>query len=86
MLPGYLLYAIETPDIEKQLRAANNGSSQHNLSAASVKAYDIKLPSIEEQCVFVEFVSQVDKSKVAVQESLNEAQLLFERMMHQYFG
>ncbi len=63
MLPEFLLYALETPEIELQLKAANNGSSQPNLSAASVKAYDIKLPDIEEQKQFVAFVEQIDKSK-----------------------
>ena len=63
VLPQFLLYALETPEIELQLKAANNGSSQPNLSAASVKAYDIKLPTIEQQKQFVSFVEQTDKSK-----------------------
>ncbi|MEG1726239.1 MAG: type I site-specific deoxyribonuclease, partial [Anaerovoracaceae bacterium] len=32
------------------------------------------------------FVHQVDKSKVVVQKSLDEAQLLFDSLMQQYFG
>ncbi len=86
VLPRFLLYAIETPEIEKQLKAANNGSSQPNLSAASVKAYEIKLPPIVDQQAFVNFVSQVDKSKVAIQTALDKAQLLFDSLMQKYFG
>lgn len=86
VLPKFLLYALETPEIELQLKVANNGSSQPNLSAASVKAYDIKLPDIEQQKQFVSFVEQTDKSKVAVQNALNEAQLLFDSLMQKYFG
>ena len=63
VLPQFLLYALETPEIELQLKATNNGSSQPNLSAVSVKAYDIKLPAIEQQKQFVSFVEQTDKSK-----------------------
>ena len=63
ILPLFLLYAIETPEIERQLKAANNGSSQPNLSAASVRAYNIKLPSIDKQAAFAAFVEQTDKSK-----------------------
>ena len=86
ILPKFLLYALETPEIELQLKAANNGSSQPNLSAASVKAYDIKLPSINEQKQFVCFVEQIDKSKFEVQQSLEKLEALKKSLMQQYFG
>jgi type I restriction enzyme S subunit len=35
---------------------------------------------------FAAFVAQVDKSKVAVQKSLEEVQLLFNSLMQEYFG
>ena len=37
ILPQFLMCALETEEISRQLHAANNGSSQPNLSAASVK-------------------------------------------------
>ena len=40
----------------------------------------------EEQVAFAEFVRQVDKSKVAIQKALDEAQVLFASLMQQYFG
>ena len=86
VLPQFLLYALETPEIELQLKAANNGSSQPNLSAASVKAYDIKLPTIEQQKQFVSFVEQTDKSKLKVQKSLEKLELLKKALMQKYFG
>lgn len=77
ILPQFLFYAIETPEIEKQLKAANNGSSQPNLSAASVKAYNIKLPSINKQTEFAAFVAEVDKSKFRIQKSLSTSRKLW---------
>lgn len=77
ILPQFLFYAIETPEIEKQLKAANNGSSQPNLSAASVKAYNIKLPSINKQAEFAAFVAEVDKSKFRIQKSLSTSRKLW---------
>ena len=65
ILPLFLLAALETDAIEKQLQEANNGSSQPNLSATSVKAYRIPLPAIEKQAKFVRFFEQSDKSKFA---------------------
>ena len=35
---------------------------------------------------FADFVTQVDKSKFAVQKALDEAQLLFDSLMQKYFG
>ena len=86
ILPQFLFYAIETPEIEKQLRAANNGSSQPNLSAASVKAYNIKLPPINKQAEFAAFVAEVDKSKLAVQQSIDQLETLKKSLMQKYFG
>lgn len=71
ILPLFLLAALETDAIEKQLQEANNGSSQPNLSAASVKAYRIPLPAIEKQAKFVRFFEQSDKSKFAAQSCSN---------------
>ena len=66
ILPLFLLAVLETDAIEKQLQEANNGSSQPNLSAASVKAYRIPLPAIEKQAKFVRFFEQSDKSKLLI--------------------
>ena len=41
---------------------------------------------IDVQTEFVAFVEQVDKSKVAIQKSLDETQLLFDSLMQKYFG
>ncbi len=44
------------------------------------------MPDIKEQKHFSNFVAQVDKSKVAVQQELDKAQQLFDSLMQQYFG
>ena len=43
-------------------------------------------PPMELQEQFAAFVNQTDKSKVAVQKALDEAQLLFDSLMQKYFG
>ena len=43
-------------------------------------------PPMELQEQFAAFVGQTDKSKVAVQKALDEAQLLFDSLMQKYFG
>ena len=44
------------------------------------------MPEKEKQDEFVEFIKQVDKSKVAVQKALDETQTLFNSLMQEYFG
>ena len=47
---------------------------------------EIPVPPINVQEQFAKEVQQVDKSKVAVQKSLDEMQVLFDSLMQEYFG
>ena len=47
---------------------------------------EMQVPPIEIQNKFATFVAQVDKSKFAVQKSLEKTQLLFDSLMQEYFG
>lgn len=84
--PDFLLIQLGMDEILRQQNQANNGSSQPNLSAGSVKKYIIKLPSLELQNKFAEFVKQVDKQKFEIENSLKEMQELYESLMEKYFG
>lgn len=55
----YLMFALDSPSIREQLIKANNGSSQPNLSAASVRNYDIDLPDKKVQEDIVRRLSKV---------------------------
>ena len=48
--------------------------------------YKVNIPPLSLQNEFANFVQQVDKSKVAVQKSLDETQKLFDSLMQEYFG
>ena len=63
-----------------------SGSAQPQLPISTMNKIKMILPQIELQKQFEQFVKQVNKSKVAVQKSLDEAQLLFDSLMQQYFG
>ena len=84
--PNFLLIQLGMDEIIKQQNQANNGSSQPNLSASSVKKYKIKLPDIEMQNKFVSIVKQIDKQKFEIENSLKEMQELYECLMEKYFG
>jgi type I restriction enzyme S subunit len=62
------------------------GSAQPKLNQEKLNAMMFCIPPIELQNQFADFVTQVDKSKVAVQRALDETQLLFDSLMQEYFG
>ena len=57
-----------------------------SINMRQLKALPVLLPPLELQEQFAAFVEQTDKSKVAVQKALDEAQLLFDSLMQKYFG
>ena len=57
-----------------------------HLPGAKLKQLQVAVPPMELQEQFAVFVAQTDKSKVAVQKALDEAQLLFDSLMQEYFG
>ena len=46
----------------------------------------IDLPTMDRQKQFLDELEQIDKSKLTVQKALNEAQVLFDSLMQEYFG
>ena len=57
-----------------------------SINMKQLRALPVLVPSLPEQKEFVLFKEQVNKSKVAVQKALDEAQLLFDSLMQEYFG
>ena len=80
----YLLRVLKTDSIRKKM--AGRGANIQNLNQQILGTLIIPVPPLELQNQFADFVNQVDKSKVVVQKALNEAQLLFDSLMQQYFG
>ena len=69
-----------------KLRSLAKGGNQPNLNADNIKKFSILTPPISLQQQFADFVTQVTKSKSAIQKSLDETQLLFDSLMQKYFG
>ena len=84
--PLYVAYFMESPAGKEQFELKNQSAVKAGLNFNSIKSLRIMIPHLNEQNRFVAFRNQVDKSKVAVQKSLDEAQLLFDSLMQQYFG
>ena len=82
----YIQKIISFPSFKKAIEDMAVGQTMPNLNVPIVSKFQIIKPPIEVQHSYYAFVEQTDKSKVAVQKSLDEAQLLFDSLMQQYFG
>ena len=61
-------------------------SAQKNINLKILSELKVIAPKKARQDEFATFVAQVNKSKVAVQKSLDELQILFDSLMQEYFG
>ena len=84
--PVFFKCVINNPETKRQFDSSIKGIGVPNLHLGEIKKTQILLPPKKLQKEFVAFVEQVDKSKDSVQKALDEAQLLFDSLMQQYFG
>ena len=64
----------------------NDGNAQTNLRKDDLLACNIIMPPLELQNQFAAFVEQADKSKLAIQQSLDKLETLKKSLMQKYFG
>ena len=79
--PLFLKYYLDL-----EMKIEGNGAAQPQLTVPTVKKYQIYVPSLTLQNDFATFVHQIDKSKFAVQKSLEKAETLYKSLMQEYFG
>lgn len=60
--------------------------AQKNINLKILSDLDVMVPTKEQQEQFAAFVEQTDKSKLAIQKSLDKLELLKKSLMQQYFG
>lgn len=83
----YVEYFFKTPMAKDYISTITKKAvNQASITTTDLKKMLIPAPPLELQNCFAAFVAEVDKSKVAVQKALDEAQLLFDSLMQKYFG
>lgn len=60
--------------------------AQASINMEKIRNFEYYFPPVEQQNQFAAFVEQTDKSKLAVQQSLDKLKLLKEALMQKYFG
>ena len=84
--PSFVAHYMESPAGKEQFIAKNQSAVKAGLNFNSINSLKIMVPPLAEQNRFIDFIEQVDKSKSAVQKSLDETQVLFGSLMQKYFG
>ena len=84
--PIYFRCVINNPDTKHQFDSSIKGIGVPNLHLGEIRKTKILLPPMNLQEDFVSFVTQVDKSKLAIQQSLEKLETLKKALMQQYFG
>lgn len=84
--PAYLEYALASNEFRKKLNAKASGSTVTGIRSKLLEKLTIPVPPLELQNRFASFVAEVDKSKLAVKQSLEKLETLKKSLMQQYFG
>lgn len=82
----FLYLALKYGTFEKEVHDKAFGAAMPALSFGMMNDIGVVTPDPSEQSGFVGFVKQVDKSKIAVQKSLEKTQLLFDGQMRKMFS
>lgn len=80
----YLLRVLKTDSIRKKM--IGRGANIQNLNQKILSALEIPIPPIDLQNQFADFVTQTDKSKSKVKQTLEKAETLKKALMQEYFG
>jgi len=87
VLPDYMAWWFKYNCDHKGFAAIEGAKATiAHLPGAKLKALKVTVPPIELQKQFVAFLKQIDKSKSAVQQSLDKLETLKKALMQKYFG
>lgn len=86
ILMDYLYQYLHSDYGERLVAGCVNGAVTKSITKTELKKMPVVLPPIELQRRFVDFVQQINKSKLSVQQSLEKLETLKKALMQKYFG
>ena len=87
VLPIFFSQYLQNPKAKRYfLGCAKQTTGIASINMKQLRSLPVLVPPIELQEQFVTFVEQTDKSKLAVQQGLQELEILKKSLMQQYFG
>ena len=82
----YLNSYMQTDDFNQDINKYKTGGTAQGIRSKDLIKVEIPIPPYEKQLQFAAFVQQIDKSKFAVQKSLEKTELLYKALMQLYFS
>ena len=82
----YVRALLQSDYFDDAVLSKVRGGTQKFISLGDIRKLEILVPPMELQEQFATFVEQTDKSKLAIQQSLDKLELLKKSLMQQYFG
>ena len=87
ILPNVLLFSVLQDDFVRQIQNSSFGATNRQRIQEDVFGeYTITLPPMDKQNEFVCYVEQTDKSKLSIQQSIDQLETLKASLMQKYFG
>ena len=83
---AFLISLLKSDAIQSDISECAHAAAQAGLYTNMIVNLDAFLPPLELQKQFAAFVEQTDKSKLAIQQSLDKLELLKKSLMQEYFG
>lgn len=83
--PLYVAYYMESDAGKEQFQSKNQSAVKAGLNFNSINTLRLIVPPIEFQDAFTAFVEHTDKSKLAIQKSLEKMEILKKALMQEYF-
>lgn len=84
--PYYFQHYFQSDSLKKALAENTHGGTMDILNLGIVRKLAMPLPPLALQNEFISFVKQTDKSKLAIQQSLDKLETLKKSLMQKYFG
>ena len=83
---NYVCHYINSSSGKDYVEQSKVGVAQQNFGAKALAKMPIAIPPMELQEQFAAFVELTEKSKLAIQQSLDKLELLKKSLMQEYFG
>lgn len=84
--PYYLCQYTNLSHGKKQIEEGTGGAAQQHFNVGKYNKIRLTLPPLDQQLKFEKFVEQTDKSKLAIQQSLDKLKTLRKSLMQEYYG
>ena len=82
----YIRALLQSDYFDDAVLSKVRGGTQKFISLGDIRKLEVLVPPMELQEQFAVFVDQTDKSKLAVQQSLEKLEILKKSLMQEYFG